>query len=452
MDFEAYQDTIRNDVATCLDSMGVQPILFIGSGLSQRYYGGPSWHGLLSAMAEQCPTIDREFAYYQQIHDSLPEIGSIFADKFQEWAWGDGRDRFPEELFQTSTKADVYIKHSVASHFEDLIDSEGAAEVSSHFSEELEALRRIRPHAIITTNYDRFLERLFSDYSPVIGERIIRTSYASIGDIFKIHGCSSEPSSLVLTSDDYDEFRRKKKYLSAKLLTFFAEHPLVFLGYSAEDTDIRAILSDIDEILAPVGELITNIFLVEWTPKIAASTNLHPEKLIGIDSHRSVRIKRIVADDFEWVYESFTVEGALEAVDPKILRALMARTYSLVRHDIPRRILEVDYQTFEQAISEQVGVAKLLGLTTLDDPSKVNAMYPYSLTKVAEELGFSYWSHADQLIKRVESEHGVNIKHTDNRYHVAIMAGNVLQAHKYSQEAVDLLAKVRDGKVYELSV
>jgi hypothetical protein len=32
------------------------------------------------------------------------------------------------------------------------------------------------------------------------------------------------------------------------------------------------------------------------------------------------------------------------------------------------------------------------------------------------------------------------------------MAGNVLQAHKYSQEAVDLLAKVRDGEVYELNM
>lgn len=430
--------------------MGVQPILFIGSGLSQRYYGGPSWTSLLSTLAEQCPTIERDFAYYNQICDSLPEIGSIFAAKFQEWAWEEGRESFPAELFKTSARADIYIKYTVASYFEALVSSADATKASVRFSEELEALQKIRPHAIITTNYDRFLEKLFPDYSSVIGERIIRTSYASIGDIFKIHGCSSEPSSIVLTKNDYDEFKNKKKYLSAKLLAFFAEHPLVFLGYGAEDANIRAILSDIDEILAPVGDLIPNIYLVEWTPEITASTNLHSEKLIAIDPQRSVRIKRIAASDFKWVYECFTVEGALEAVDPKILRALMARAYSLVRHDIPRRTIEVDYQTFEQAISAQSRVAKLLGLTTLDDPSKVNAMYPYSLTRVAEELGYSYWSHADQLIKQMESERGVNIKHTDNRYHVAIMAGRKSSAHKYSQEAVELLAKVRDGEPYEL--
>lgn len=35
-EFEEYQERIRDDIATCMDSMGVQPILFIGSGLSRR--------------------------------------------------------------------------------------------------------------------------------------------------------------------------------------------------------------------------------------------------------------------------------------------------------------------------------------------------------------------------------------------------------------------------------
>lgn len=449
---ESYKDNIRDDVVTCLDKMGVQPILFIGSGISQRYYGGPSWTSLLSTLAEQCPTIDRDFAYYNQTHLSLPDVGSTFANKFREWAWGEGRELFPNALFEPSAKADIYIKHSVATYFEDLLSSESATEISSQFSEELEALKQIRPHAIITTNYDRFLEQLFPDYSPIIGERIIRTDYSSIGDILKIHGCSSEPSSIVLTREDYEEFENKKKYLSAKLLTFFAEHPLVFLGYSAEDSNIKAILSDIDEILAPAGDLIPNIYLVEWDPRADELTNPSLERLIGIGTQRSVRIKRIVANDFKWVYESFAVEGAIEAVNPQILRALMARAYELVRHDIPKRNIEVDYQTFEQTISEQSKVARLLGLTTLDDPTKVNAMYPFSLTQVGKQLGYDNWHQANQLIRRVEEEHGVNIKESDNRYHVAIMAGNVLQAHKYSQEAVDLLAKVRDEQSYDLDL
>ena len=62
-----------------------------------------------------------------------------------------------------------------------------------------------------------------------------------------MHGCVTDPVSLVFTQGNYDQFIRKKKYLSAKLLTYFSEHPLIFVGYGAGDPNIKAILSDIDE-------------------------------------------------------------------------------------------------------------------------------------------------------------------------------------------------------------
>lgn len=243
MDSNSYQEAIRDDVGSCLDDMGVQPILFIGSGISQRYFGGPSWDSLLAILAQQCPVIDQDFAYYKQRHQSPIDIGTVFADRFREWAWGEGRQSFPVQLFEASVPGDMYIKYAVAEHFEKLLISEDASDLSEQFSEELGALKKIRPHAIITTNYDRFLEQLFPDYAPVVGGQILRVDYASIGEILKIHGCSSDPTSIVLTRGDYEEFWAKQKYLSAKLLTFFSEHPLVFLGYNAADPDIKAILS-----------------------------------------------------------------------------------------------------------------------------------------------------------------------------------------------------------------
>ena len=70
-------------------------------------------------------------------------------------------------------------------------------------------------------------------------------------------------------NEDYDQFNKKKKYLTAKLLTYFAEHPLFFFGYSCTDPNIINILSDIDEILAPEGELIPNIYLVVFDGFVA---------------------------------------------------------------------------------------------------------------------------------------------------------------------------------------
>lgn len=46
----------------------------------------------------------------------------------------------------------------------------------------------------------------------------------------KIHGSSHEVESIVITNEDYVDFYKRKKYISAKLLTYFAEHPLFSLG------------------------------------------------------------------------------------------------------------------------------------------------------------------------------------------------------------------------------
>lgn len=449
-EFEEYQERIRDDIATCMDSMGVQPILFIGSGLSRRYFLAPSWEGLLQKLVDECPLIDKDYAYYKQKFHSPIDMGSAFADIYREWAWGEGKASFPHELFDPSQPAEIYIKYRVARYFEELLVSSDAESTEEAHKEELASLQKVRPHAIITTNYDRFLEKLFPEYSPVIGQKILNANYTQIGEILKIHGCSSQPASLVFARNDYEDFQAKKKYLSAKLLTYFAEHPLFFFGYSAEDPNIRAILADIDEILSPKGQLIPNIYLVEWSDKSQQQTSFSSERLIAIDAEHSVRVKSIISDSFQWVFDALGSNDALPSVSPKILRALMARTYSLVRHDIPKRIVEVDYDTLEHAVSSEQELAKLYGITTLDDPSAVNAMYPFSLTHVGQKLGYSSWHQANQLINQIKSQLGINIKSADNRYHIAILAGNTMQAHKYSQAAVDLLKKVRDGEDYQL--
>lgn len=341
-EYDKYTKEMSDDISTCLDTMGVQPILFIGSGLSQRYCSGPSWDDLLKILSEKCPVIDKEYAYYKQKHGKLIEVGSEFSEAYREWAWREGKDQFPEELFSESQPPEIYIKYKVSEYFESIINADSAVKAKTLYPDELPALINTRPHAIITTNYDGFLEEIFPDYTRVIGQSILKANYTDVGEILKIHGCSTEPSSLVLTNSDYSEFLAKKKYLSAKLLTFFAEHPLVFLGYRAEDPNIRSILSDIDEILSPNNELIPNIYLVERDSDVLNKNSFQREKLIAIDHERSVRIKSLSADNFTWIYKAFGSSDEIQAISPKILRALLARTYSLVRHDIPKRTIEVN--------------------------------------------------------------------------------------------------------------
>ncbi|MRC88251.1 SIR2 family protein, partial [Bacillus thuringiensis] len=88
---------------------------------------------------------------------------------------------------------------------------------------------------------------------------------------------------------------KKKKYLSAKLLTFFAEHPLLFIGYSGQDQNIQAILSDIDEIISINGELISNIYFLSYNPNLTESAQPKKEKIFVIQG-KEIRVKHIEAN------------------------------------------------------------------------------------------------------------------------------------------------------------
>nr|WAI02748.1 MAG: SIR2 family protein [Candidatus Methanoperedens sp.] len=449
--YTEYIKNVSNDIEACLDSKGCQPILFIGSGLSKRYFGGPSWEELLKILSERCPGIDKDFAYYKQSYGTLRDIGEVFAEIFKEWAWGSGKSEFPIELFDSAKPSNIYLKYKAAKYFESITPESIDAISDATFKDEIKILQNIRPHAIITTNYDRFLEKIFPEYEPIIGQKILHTNNISIGEIFKIHGCISEPESMVLTEKDYIEFMAKKKYLSAKLLTYFAEHPLLFIGYSAEDPNIKSILSDIDEIISSNNELIPNIYILEWKSTIFDSDYPQREKLISIDGSRTVRIKSITSSSFIWILKAFSVNGAIEKVNPKLLRGLLARTYELVRHDIPKKSMEVDYQTLEHAINTEGELARIYGITPIHDPKMVNAAYPYSLTQVAEKLGYGSWHNANKLIERIFEEKAIDIKTSDNRYQITIKAGNINKYHKYSNAVVDLLKKVRDNEEYEIT-
>lgn len=138
-------------------------------------------------------------------------------------------------------------------------------------------------------------------------------------------------------------------------------------------------------------------------------------------------------------------------MNTKVLRSLIARTYELVRTDLPRKRIEVDYAALEKATSDQTEFAKIYGITFLDKPIDVNAAFPYTLSGVASELEYKHWSYANLLIEKIHDEHGVDIKATDNCYHVAIKTGPRSRTHKYSEAGVNLLKMVKNGENYVLN-
>jgi hypothetical protein len=403
-------------------------------------------------LAADCPNIDKDFAYYKQKNGDLIQIGTIFADSYREWAWSAGKDKFPAQYFSENFPPDVFIKYMVSQILTNLGPTNGSYG-SKELDNEIAALKAMNPHAIITTNYDQLLEPLFPEYERIIGQGILTKPFFSIGEIFKIHGCVSDPLSLVFTTQDYEDFNTDKKYLSAKLLTYFAEHPLLFIGYKAEDPNIKSILYDVSRMFRPALALSPNIYILEWDPELTPESYPARERVLSVGDDVNVRIKSIAASSFEWVFKAFGSNGTLDKINIKLLRALMARTVNLIRRDIPSKSVEIDFKVLEHSIENSENFAKVFGITSLDNPSSVNANYPYTLQDVAEKLGYDYWHGAHKLIEALDSESGFDMKESDNLYHFKMKTGRGKSSftRKYSDAAVALLGKVQKGEPYKLA-
>lgn len=454
MDYKQYQDEVRADIAKIIADASCQPILFIGSGFTQRYAKGPSWEGLLRLLAERCPLIDKDFVYYMQMYkDDLLKIGSLFSDKYHEWAWNAGKEYYPVEYFEANMPSDIFLKYEIAQILKDLGPDENGSYGSKALDAEINALKAISAHAIVTTNYDEVIEPLFPNYERIISQQILRKPYLAIGEIFKIHGCVSQPDTIVINEADYQRFDEDHKYLSAKLLTYFVEHPLVFIGYRANDPNVKKILADVDRMVrAHEYDLVPNIFILERNEKIDQDSYPPRDKVLAVGPDRNIRIKSISASSFEWVYKAFGQAGNLEKIDTKLLRSLMARSFELIRSDIPKKHIEVDFKMLKDAVESGDKFAKLFGVTSVGDPSKINLTHKYVISEVVKILGLKNIYQANQLIKKIEAEKGINVKGFDNRYHVNVRFGMAAssKSHVYSDAFVELMRKVSMNEPYEV--
>ena len=447
-----YKEKIIKDIQNCMESLQVQPILFIGSGLSQRYAGLPNWQVLMENLANICPLIKRDFAYYEQNYNfDYKKIASDFTSMYSEWVWEvkENGGYFSNELFEKGNQKDIYLKHIIANFFK---ENSEKFEVNEILASEINALQKIKPHAIITTNYDLICEELFPEHTSIIGQKIIHANFVSPGEILKIHGCCTDVKSIVITQEDYQDFEDKKKYLSAKLLTHFAEHPLFFIGYSCNDPNITTILADIDQILCPNGELIPNIYLINFDENFDENEKYQSEILIPINGSKGVRIKVIYAKDFEWIFEAISQLAPDISVSPKLLRALMARTYQLVSKELPRQELAFDIELLKNISENEKELPKLFGISEMDNGQVVNANYIYTLNEIGQLLGYKGWNHAQFLIDKIIEETKIDIKDSDNKYHIKISTGKRSAVRKYSKQCLELLESVRDEKEYDLGL
>jgi hypothetical protein len=121
---------------------------------------------------------------------------------------------------------------------------------------------RISWKAIATTNYDLIVERAYGEVSNRLQQAVVfkkngehiehRMQDSSHIPYLKLHGCITDIHDdripLILTPDQYVTHRKNRSRLFERLQSLSYEHPILFVGYSIADSDMRAILLELGEL------------------------------------------------------------------------------------------------------------------------------------------------------------------------------------------------------------
>ncbi len=316
----------KSELELHLKKFSTNPYLFIGSGLSRRYLNLPTWLTFLESFYSTL-NLDKQFEYYQsKSNGSLPLLASIIGNEFHAKWWELPAFKNSRELYKDLAKENelspfkIEIANNIRKH----------SVPNKDFEEEINLLKSSVIDGIITTNWDNFLNELFSDFKPYIGQQeLMFADSFSVGELYKIHGCCSKPNSIVVTEEDYKNFNSKNAYLAAKLLTIFVEHPIIFIGYSISDKNITEFLNSIVACVdtESVKKLKDRLIFVEWSSK--ATKNKISDSNIVLASGSVLPIKHIEAHSFK---ELFEVLASLKKRLPvKILRQLRDAVYDLVK-------------------------------------------------------------------------------------------------------------------------
>ncbi|MGK4059065.1 SIR2 family protein [Loigolactobacillus coryniformis] len=332
-------------IRTILKEADSLPFLFVGSGMSKRYLNIPTWNDLLAYVASLINPDKYYFAKLErQISDKINkktnynQYMTALCDLVQDELnalW------YTSNKFVTSRDkyGDLVIKNDVQPIKVEIARYIGSFDnTTPSVTDELNCLKNISSHSIagiITTNYDNLLENIFNFQTYTSQEELLFHSRYELAEIYKIHGSISNPETILINSNDYKEIENKHKYISAKLLTIFVEHPVFFLGYSIGDQDIRLILRDIIDSLGTdqAKDITKRFFFVTWdsevdTPKISDST-------ITFSNGRTLTMTQIIIKDYISLYKLLAETKIKYPV--KMLRYIKEDLYNYTLSNTPTK-------------------------------------------------------------------------------------------------------------------
>lgn len=352
---------IESELSDIFSERSAGPFLFLGSGFSRRYINLEDWEGLLE---KYCLT-GRPYSYFKSSSNkNIPLSAALLAREFHDLWWSAVEFNESRELYANKlTDITSPLRFEICNY---LLQKSKTEPTEENLIEEIQALKECDVDGIITTNWDVFTENLFPGYKVFTGQKeLLFSNTLNIGEIYKIHGCCTNPDSLVLTDTDYEDYNKRNAYLASKLITIFVEHPVVFIGYSITDENIRELLKSISLCIGPenIEKLRDNLIFIDRKEPSTGPTI--ETSYLQFDSIQ-IPVKVVKTQTFTPVYEAISqFERKLPA---RVLRFCKERVYEIVQGQNPdKKIAVIDYDKVNEKDDIEVvfgiGVMNKLGQT-----------------------------------------------------------------------------------------
>lgn len=319
-------------IAEFIGRFSNHPVLFIGTGLSMRYLKNSySWDQLLKKICYDLKGNNEFFydlkgMYYKDGIYRYDKIATDIEKEFDAVLKNDRNGKFKNinDIFYENMDNGIVVsrfKIYISKIFENL---------EYRDTSELTELKKARKNisSIITTNYDMMLEDIFG-FLPLVGNDILLSN--PYGSLYKIHGCVSQPDKIIITENDYKKFNEKYELIRAQLLSLFIHNPIIFIGYSIGDSNIKDILKTIFTYVEPdspeADKIRSHFLLVEYE---ADSENLDvSEHDIDVEGFSTIRINRIKTDDYSELYSGIAkLQLPVSAMDIRKVQTVVKEIYS----------------------------------------------------------------------------------------------------------------------------
>jgi len=290
-----------------LENENQYPIVFIGSGLTLRYFNeAPTWDGLLERLWDK---VHPDSSFYGQLgllkselkesnYDAYLKIAEQLEIDFQK-AFFSGKIQVDNLTQKDATMNNISpMKQEIANIFSTL-------SLRDNVEPELKSLTQLlkKSRLIITTNYDTMIENLLNNNIKVnIGGKSLFSKTDDFNELFKIHGSISDPNSIVLTKKDYQSSEQTSTLVNAKILSNLIDSPILFLGYSLTDKNVRSLLTDLSQNMPDeLRQAANRIGVVEFTE---GESNILETK--SEFSDLNVHYTKIETDNYTEIYNKIS--------------------------------------------------------------------------------------------------------------------------------------------------